>query len=79
MYMYVSSICAKAKTRVNGSLGRYWARLVIMGGIVPFDIQDEFIIWSCWHDKGIPDMHDGINELTASKFDLLNLDTPRFR
>ena len=38
---YVSFIGVKAKTRVTGSLGRSWARLVAMDGLVPLDPQDE--------------------------------------
>ena len=39
--IYVSFIGAKAKTRVTGSLGRNWARLTVMDGLVPFDPSDE--------------------------------------
>ena len=39
--IYVSFIGAKAKTRVTGSLGRNWARLVLMDGLVPFDPPHE--------------------------------------
>ena len=39
--IYVSFIGAKAKTRVTGSLGRNWARLAVMDGLVTFDPPDE--------------------------------------
>ena len=39
--IYVSFIGAKAKTRVTGSLGRNWAHLAVMDGLVSSDPPDE--------------------------------------
>ena len=60
--IYVSFIGAKAKTRVTGSLGRNWARLAVMDGLVPFDPPDEHTLAHAGMIKELLDMRDGINE-----------------
>ena len=60
--IYVSFIGAKAKTRVTGSLGRNWARLAVMDGLVPFDPPDEHTSAHAGMIKELLDMRDGINE-----------------
>ena len=42
---------ATAKTRVTELLGRDWARLIVMDGLVPFDPQDEHTSAHAWDDK----------------------------
>ena len=60
--IYVSFIGAKAKMRVTGSLGRNWARLAVMDGLVPFDLPDEHTSAHAGMIKELLDMRDGINE-----------------
>ena len=60
--IYVSFIGAKAKTRATGSLGRNWARLAVMDGLVQFDPPDEPTSAHAGMIKELLDMRDGINE-----------------
>ena len=60
--IYVSFIGAKAKTRVTGSLGRNWARLAVMDGLVTFDPPDEHTLAHAGMIKELLDMRDGINK-----------------
>ena len=59
---YVSSIGAKAKARVTGSPGRNWAHQAVMGGLVPFDSQDEHKSAHVGMIKYLLDMQDGISK-----------------
>ena len=60
--IYVSFIGAKAKTRVTESLGRNWARLAVMDGLVPFDPPDEHTSAHAGMIKELLDMRDVIND-----------------